>query len=207
MERESDRAPLRRGNFKRFGLHFMTLAAASLTQAGCSHASGDDALAAFEMNLAGHASATAALQQWCDARGIAPGQTIRAEMVRGADAAPPADVRTVLGVGGDEPLGYRHVRLVCGDVVLSDAHNWFVPSRLTAEMNRQLETSEVPFGRVAVSLGFTRQPLSATRRGDPGCPAHAISTHKARLVLPAGQAIAYVVECYTEANLNAPVGS
>ncbi|WP_309621407.1 hypothetical protein [Novosphingobium sp.] len=179
----------------------MTLAAASLSLAGCAHRPSDPAAAAFEANLAGHASATAALQQWCDARGIAPGETIAVAFVAGADEAPPADLRAILGVSADEQLGYRHVRLVCGTVVLSDAHNWFVPARLTAEMNRQLTDSRVPFGRVAASLNFTRQPLAAARRGDPGCPADAISTHKAQLLLPGGKPIAYVVECYTEANL------
>jgi hypothetical protein len=33
-------------------------------------------------------------------------------------------------VGATEPLGFRHVRLACGNVVLSDAQNWFVPARL-----------------------------------------------------------------------------
>lgn len=179
----------------------MTLAAASLSLTGCAHTPTDQTIAAFEANLAGHASATAALQLWCDTRGIAPGKTITAEFVSGADEAPPTDIRDLLGVGAEEPLGYRHVRLVCGEHVLSDAHNWYVPSRLTAEMNRQLTTSQVPFGRIAASLNFTREPLASARRGDPGCPANAISTHRARLVLPDGQPLAFVVECYTEANL------
>ena len=182
----------------------MTLAAASLTIASCAHLPSGSAADAFEGNLAGHSSATAALQQWCDTRGIAPGETIAVEFVAGADEAPPADLRGILGVSAEVPLGYRHVRLVCGTVVLSDAHNWFVPARLTAEMNRQLNDTRVPFGRVAASLNFTREPLAAARRGDPGCPVDAISTHKARLLLPDGKPIAYVVECYTEANLSVP---
>ena len=180
----------------------MTLAAASLPLAGCTHNPDDRGLAsAFEANLASHASATQALQQWCDARGIAPGATIRVEFVRGADMSPPADVRDVLGVGPDEALGYRHVQLVCGKKVLSDAHNWFVPARLTADMIRQLAETQIPFGRIAASLGFTREPLSAARRGEPGCPEGVISTHRARLVLPDGRPLAYVQECYTAANI------
>ncbi|MFM5893463.1 MAG: chorismate--pyruvate lyase family protein [Novosphingobium sp.] len=180
----------------------MSLAAASLPLAGCAHNSGDQGLAAaFEANLASHASATQALQQWCDARGIAPGATIRVEYVRHADMTPPADLRQVLSAGPGEPLSYRHVRLVCGDKILSDAHNWFVPARLTLEMNRQLAETQIPFGRIAASLNFTREPLSAARHGDPGCPADAISTHRARLALPDGRPLAYVVECYTFANV------
>ena len=200
LMRRGYRLPLGR-RLTSFGLTLMTLAAASLPQAGCVHNPQDRTIAAFEANLAGHASATQALQQWCDARGIASGATIRVEFVRGADAAAPADLRGVLGVGANDVLGYRHVQLVCGDTVLSDAHNWFVPARLTPDMNRQLSETQVPFGRIAASLNFTREPLSAARHGDPGCPADAISTHRARLVLPDGRPLAYALECYTFANV------
>ena len=179
----------------------MTLAAASLPLAGCAHPATDPDIAAFEANLAAHASATAALQLWCDQRAIAPGTQIAVEFVSGADAVPPADLRAVLGVSADQPLGYRHVKLTCGAHVLSQAHNWYVPARLTPDMNRQLGESQVPFGRVAASLNFTREPLASTRRGDPGCPVGAISTHRALLRLPQGEPLALVVECYSEANL------
>ena len=179
----------------------MTLAVGSLTLSGCAHTAADPALDAFEANLAAHASATEALRQWCEARGIADPAQIRARFVRGADAVPLEGLRATLGVTLTEPLGYRHVQLVCGEKVLSQAHNWFVPARLTAEMNRQLAETDVPFGRVAASLNFTRQPLASARRGDAACPAGAISTHRALLRLPDGQGLALVVECYTEANL------
>lgn len=179
----------------------MTLAAASLSLNGCAHVPLDPTIAAFEANLASHASATAALQLWCDQRGIAPGATITVQFITEADEAPPADIRTLLSISPDEPLGYRHVRLACGSHVLSDAHNWFVPARLTPEMNRQLAETQVPFGRIAAGLNFTREPLSSARRGDPGCPENAISTHRARLILPDGHPLAFVVECYTAENL------
>lgn len=179
----------------------MTLAATSLSLAGCATSVPDPAIDAFEANLAAHASATKALSQWCKARGIDPDGQITVQFVPGADAASPADLRETLGVSADEPLGYRHVKLVCGTAVLSEAHNWFVPARLTPDMNRQLATSDVPFGRVADSLSFTREPIASARRGDPGCPAGAISTHRALLRLPAGEPLALVVECYSEENL------
>lgn len=184
----------------------MTLAAASLSVTGCAHPGSDPQVAAFEANLAAHASATAALQLWCDQRGIAPGAAIEVEFVSGADAVPPADLRTTLSVGADEVLGYRHVKLTCGTHVLSEAHNWYVPARLTPDMNRQLAESRVPFGRVAASLKFTREPLASSRRGDPGCPVGAISTHRALLRLTQGSPLALVVECYTEANLGGQPG-
>lgn len=121
--------------------------------------------------------------------------------MRGADAAPPPGLRATLGVSDTEPLGYRHVQLVCGEVALSQAHNWFVPARLTAEMNRLLAETDRPFGKVAASLNFSRQPLASARRGDAACPASAISSHRALLRLPDGSGLALVVECYTAANL------
>lgn len=60
-------------------------------------------------------------------------------------------------------------------------------------MNRQLAESDVPFGTVAASLGFTREPIASARRGDPGCPVRAISTHRALLRLAEGQPLALVV--------------
>lgn len=179
----------------------MTLAVVSTSLAGCAHTQQDRVLSAFEANLAANASATEALRLWCEARGIASPARIRAELVRGSDEAPPPGLRDALGVSAEEPLGYRHVKLICGDVVLSQAHNWFVPARLSAEVNRQLEATDTPFGKVAASLAFTREPIASARRGDPGCPAGAISTHRALLRLPDGRGLAMVVECYTEGNL------
>lgn len=179
----------------------MTLAAASLSLTGCSTAASDQAIAAFEANLAAHASATKALSQWCKLRGIDSEGQITVQFVHGVDEPPPTDLHITLGVSADELLGYRHVRLVCGTAVLSEAHNWFVPARLTATMNRQLTESDAPFGTVAASLDFTREPIASARRGDPGCPAGTISTHRALLRLPDGQPLALVAECYTEENL------
>ena len=179
----------------------MTLAVVSAAVSGCAHGHGDELLGAFEANIAAHASATEALGKWCKAQGIDPEGRIVVQFVRGADEAPPPALRETLGVGPDEPLGYRHVRLTCGDTVLSQAHNWFVPARLSPEMNRQLAETDVPFGKVAASLAFTREPIASARRGDPGCPEGAISTHRALLRLPDGHPLALVVECYTAANL------
>lgn len=179
----------------------MTLAAAALTQGGCSPDNDAKTLDAFEANLASHASATQALRLWCEQRGIAKDATIRVEFQPGKDAAEPADLRQLLALGQDEQPGYRHVRLICGDVVLSEAHNWYVPARLTPAMNAELASTDHPFGKVAGALNFSREPLASARSGDPACPAGAISTHRALLRLPNGQPLALVAECYTEANL------
>ncbi len=158
-------------------------------------------VATFEAELAKHNSATEALRQWCEARGIAVPAEIIARPVQGAKGRPPAGLRKLLRIGQTEPLGYRHVELTCGDHVLSVAHNWYVPSRLTPEMNAALTSTQVPFGRIAAPLGYTREPLETLSKPPRGCPANTISAHRALLRLPDGQALAYVLECYTAENL------
>lgn len=159
------------------------------------------AIAAFEATLAAHASATEALRVWCEARGLASPAQIMARPVTGAKARQPTGLRRLLGIAADEPLGYRHVELTCGNRVLSSAHNWYVPGRLSAEMNAALAATQVPFGRIAAPLGYRREPLEILAKPPPGCPANTISAHRALLRLPDGQPLAYVLEFYTIENM------
>lgn len=155
----------------------------------------------FEATLDAHASATEALTQWCTVHDLAKDPAIRAVPVTGEAGESPADLRALLGVSDDAPLGYRHVRLVCGETVLSEAHNWFVPERLAPEMNEVLSTTQVPFGKAVAALRFTRRKLASTHGGEPGCPAGTVLTQRALLELPDGRPISLVMECYTPANL------
>ena len=158
----------------------------------------------FEAALQAQDSATAALRQWCAAEHIAdPAQIIAAPVKDGARAEP-AGLRSALGIGPDDPLGYRHVRLACGATVLSEAHNWYVPARLTPDMNRTLATTDTPFGAVAAPLGFRRERLATIRGPSPECPPGTVLSHHALLRLPGGAALAFLVECYTRANLVKP---
>ena len=50
---------------------------------------------------------------------------------------------------------------MCGEHVLSEADNWYVPARLTPEMNRLLETTDTPFGRAVQPLQPYRQTFGA----------------------------------------------
>ena len=81
-----------------------------------------------------------------------------------------ADVRAALDVKPDEPLGYRRVKLKCGEHVLSEADNWYVPARLTPEMNHVLETTDTPFGKAVAALRFRRHTLSADLVVVDRCP-------------------------------------
>ena len=158
-------------------------------------------LAQFRQTLAAQDSATAALGQWCGLRHLADDSTIRAALVRGNAAAPPAGLAETLAMPTDTAPGYRHVRLACGDRVLSEAHNWYVRERLTPEMNRLLDQSDTPFGKAVSALHFTRQRLGEARGAQFGCPSGTVLSHRARLVLSDGRPLALVVECYTRANL------
>jgi hypothetical protein len=113
----------------------------------------------------------------------------------------PPEFLALLALEPGELLAYRHVRLVCGGKVLSDAHNWYVPARLPDAMNRALEASDVPFGRVIAPLHFTRKPLASSHAGDRDCPPGIVLANRAVLHLPDGRAISTVVECYTAETL------
>ncbi len=45
--------------------------------------------------------------------------------------------------------------------MLSEAENWYLPGRLTPDMNHTLETSDTPFGRVVAPLDPYRQTFAA----------------------------------------------
>jgi chorismate-pyruvate lyase len=107
-------------------------------------------------------SATATLERWCRDHRLADTPTIVAVRVAGADKILAQEQRLRLRVAEREPVRYRRVRLRCGDHVLSEADNWYVPARLTAEMNRLLDTTDTPFGRVVQPLEPYRQTF-ATR--------------------------------------------
>lgn len=158
-------------------------------------------LGEFEKTLAANDSATVALGQWCERRQLAAAPVIRAVADREAVAPPSAAVRQLLGVAPGERVAYRHVRLACGDHVLSVAHNWYVPARLTPAMNQTLATTDTPFGKVVTPLGFRRERLEEKRGALPDCPRGTVLSHEAALKLPDGRAFSVVIECYTRANL------
>lgn len=180
-------------------------------------------LQSLNADLLGHDSATLTLDRWCDAHHLASPAKVVAERDRSARKPATAEQRQLLHVSASEPIGFRHVRLVCGTHVLSEADNWYVPSRLTAEMNHQLETSDVAFGRAVAALHFRRQTLAARLLWSPlpdgwdVAPAalpdaaaralaipHDVLQHQAVLTLPDGTPISEVVETYTREVLAFP---
>ena len=133
--------------------------------------------------LAGR-SATETLEQWCAA-------PVLAERVAGPDPTPDPAVRDILGDAGCQ---FRYVRLRGGGVVLSVAENWYVPARLTSEMNVALETTDAPFGRVVGPLGCRRRTLQATILPPGGA---FVIEHRAVLLAPGDVPVCVVRERYT----------
>lgn len=172
-------------------------------------------LQSLNADLLSHDSATLTLDRWCGAHRLAEPARIVAERVRDVEKAATPEQRELLNVSATEPLHYRRVRLKCGARVLSEADYWYVPGRLTAEMNQALETSDIAFGRAVQALQFRRRTLSAELLWSPlpdgwemgaapltkdgralEVPPYVIQ-HKAVLTLPDGTPFSEVVETYT----------
>ncbi|MBB3348588.1 hypothetical protein [Sphingomonas sp. BK069] len=182
----------------------------------------DAALHALSERLASSESATLVLDGWCAEHQMAADPRIKAERIRGDERPAPPEIRTLLKVSATERVGYRHVRLRCGQHVLSDADNWYVPARLTPDINRQLDTSDTPFGRAAQPLHFRRYTLTSQHLWSPlprrweTLPswrwphraeidvADTVIENRAVLLLPDGAPISAVVERYTGAVLAYP---
>jgi hypothetical protein len=166
-------------------------------------------------------SATLTLDRWCATHKLAEPARIIAERVKGQDAPATAEQRKILAVDESEPVRFRRVRLKCGEHTLSEAENWYVPSRLTPAMNDTLNDTDTAFGRVVKPLDFRRRTLSSQLLWSPlppdwemraandnkplettssgatlHIPPHVLQ-HRAVLTLPDGRPISTVVETYT----------
>jgi chorismate-pyruvate lyase len=178
-------------------------------------------LATLNSELLSHESATLTLERWCEVHRLASPAKITAERVHDADKRPSQEQRDQLAVSPAEVIRYRRVRLSCGAVLLSEADNWYVPSRLTPEMNRLLDTTDTPFGKVVAALHFQRHTLTSRLLWSP-LPAdwemnstalseapktvpESVLEHRALLSLPAGIPISEVVETYKSGVLAFPI--
>ena len=97
-------------------------------------------------------SATVSLQKWCRDHQMAAEPKIVARVISNVDKVPSPEQLQRLQVANVSDITYRRVELRCGSHVLSEADNWYVPSRLTAAINNQLKTSTTPFGTAVQSL-------------------------------------------------------
>jgi chorismate-pyruvate lyase len=152
-------------------------------------------------------SATATLEAWCRDHRLASEPKIVARLVPGAPKAPTAEQRARLKVSDRDEVRYRRVELRCGTETLSEADNWYVPSRLTADMNRLLETTDTPFGRAVAPLEPYRKTIDTRMLWSGKGPApDALFEHRAVLYTRDHQPFSEVVEVYQREVLPAAQG-
>ena len=178
-------------------------------------------LQTFNADLLSHPSATLTLERWCGSHHLAASPIVVARRDREATSPLPDDLRRALGIDPGTPVRYRRVQLSCGDRVLSEADNWYLPGRLSAAMNSTLEGTDTPFGKVVAPLHFRRRTLSARLLWSPlpdgwemqGLPAaskrplalpHRLLQHRALLEDAQGRPFRALVETYTEQVLAFP---
>jgi chorismate-pyruvate lyase len=148
----------------------------------------------FNAELLSSDSATRVLERWCNSAIAA----LRLE----APAKPlPAEHAQCLGLLAGEQILYRRVNLVATGQILCAAENWYIPERLTVEMNRALEHTTIPFGYVIAPLKPRRQTLSTITfwpdvRRDPDDAA--ILEHRTLLMASDGRPLSVVHEAFTK---------
>ena len=147
---------------------------------------------ALNTRLIAGATATETLLAWCDEHGLSEGPITVEIRQRFAPALVPDEVLPALEPGPGDGIHYRQVRLMRGSLPLAAAENWFVPQRLTADMNEALNRTNVPFGHVIAPL----QPLRRTLAVNPQPHAEIILVHSAVILSRLGTALALVKESY-----------
>ena len=105
-------------------------------------------------------TATEVLENWCADHELASEPRVHARRIAGSEKPVSPEQRQRLQIGPEEEVTYRHVELVCGSHVLVEADNWYVPSRVGADINRVLMTTDAPFGRAVQALKPFRKNFS-----------------------------------------------
>ena len=161
------------------------------------------AVASLRAALADGDSTTLVLERWCAAHGLACPGGLVAQRLPGRMRPPGRARRRRLALSAHEPVRYRRVLLRCPAIVLCEAENWYVPGRLPAWMNRLLDRTTIPFGRVVEPLGFRRHRLSLVSlrlpSGDAGSPLrrHGVLRQEAMLTRSDGLPFCDLVETFT----------
>jgi chorismate-pyruvate lyase len=105
-------------------------------------------------------TATEVLEKWCADHKLASEPLVHARLIQDVEKPISPEQRQRLQIGADEEVTYRHVELTCGGHILAEADNWYVPSRVGADINRVLTTTDTPFGRAVQRLKPVRKNLS-----------------------------------------------
>lgn len=124
-------------------------------------------LQSLNVEILAGSSATRTLEQWCGDHEMADDPKIVARRVPDVRKEPSAEQLQRLEVRDASEVRYRRVELRCGAHVLSEADNWYVPGRLTPEMNALLETTDTPFGKAVQPLHPYRRTFAVTMLWTP----------------------------------------
>lgn len=174
------------------------LAALPLLAACASPAQSPDSLAQeLSASILASSSATLTLEKWCADHAMAAEPKVLARLVRGDAKPASAETLARLGVASGADVKYRRVQLYCGAHLFSEADNWYVPSRLTPEMNRLLDETDTPFGKVVQPLAPYRRTFASRMLQSPT----ALFEHSAVLYDASHRPIAEVRETYQRGTL------
>lgn len=106
-------------------------------------------------------SVTAALQVWCEVRGLGDGDLFAdIHPESGQLELPPLGVELIKPIAG-ETVRHRAITLTRGDVPLLDADNWYIPDRLPLQARILLDTTDTPFGKALDGTLQNRETFSA----------------------------------------------
>jgi chorismate-pyruvate lyase len=119
-------------------------------------------LQSLNVEILAGSSATRTLEEWCGGHHMAADPKIVARRIAGVRKEPSAEQLQRLDVHDASEVQYRRVELRCGAHVLSEADNWYVPARLTPEMNALLDTTDTPFGKAVQPLHPYRRTIAVT---------------------------------------------
>ena len=117
-------------------------------------------LQTLNVEILGSRSATLTLENWCRRQHLGQVPRIVARRLKGCPKPLRPEQREWLQVSPEEEVRHRKVQLLCGRRVLSEADNWYLPNRLTAEMNGLLDTTDTPFGKAVQALNPRRRTLA-----------------------------------------------
>jgi chorismate-pyruvate lyase len=174
-------------------LWFLCLWAGAILISEPAWAGRQSALTRLESDLRGPLSATQILTERCFQLKFASPPIVRAVRQSDEDLTPSPRTRLLLRVSHSQTVRYRRVQLLCGDHLLSEADNWYVPDRLSADMNRTLDTTQTSFGTVVKPLDFHRRTLQVKTLHDH---AHVLRV-TALLISRTGVPFSLVVENYS----------
>ncbi len=103
---------------------------------------------AFRARILAADSVTLAMSAWCRERAIGT-LPLRSRVHRRA-ALTGAPEGFPIAIGRDEPVWFRQITLMAGNVCLLDADNHFLPERLAPPAVARLRDSDTPFGAALV---------------------------------------------------------